>query len=183
MKQLVTKYKCVACLKNEIVLDEKHAENYKPTYMHNEWDGGWVFKLVTGFGSKHDGDMFIGAICDDCIQKFQDDGTLNYLGSYILESNLLQHVAKLINYKENMPDVDQIVNHPEFKNLVNGGRLIVPTLIHHMDEEPWLCCLLLEALLKINPVPSEHSGNIAEMKEDWREWLKLNGWEDYFTIP
>ena len=41
-----------------------------------------IIQIVSaGYGSKHDTDRFIIAICDDCISENLEDGTLLYYGS------------------------------------------------------------------------------------------------------
>lgn len=45
-----------------------------------------VGKLEANFGSKHDGDIFIMAICDSCIDKKLASHTLLYKGNYMFDS-------------------------------------------------------------------------------------------------
>jgi hypothetical protein len=47
------------------------------------WNDGVVQKLSAGYGSCHDGDEFIIAICDDCIIKKKATGNLAYIDNYI----------------------------------------------------------------------------------------------------
>lgn len=46
------------------------------------WNGGIVHIVDAGYGSGHDTDQFVIAICDDCITKESQDGTLLYHGNY-----------------------------------------------------------------------------------------------------
>ena len=46
-------------------------------------DGGIIHLIDAGYGSKHDGDRFILAICDDCIEENEKNGTLLYWGNYM----------------------------------------------------------------------------------------------------
>jgi hypothetical protein len=47
------------------------------------WNGGIVQVINAGYGSGHDTDQYIIAICDDCISKESEDGTLLYYGNYM----------------------------------------------------------------------------------------------------
>ena len=46
-------------------------------------DNGIIHIIDAGYGSKHDGDQFIIAICDDCIKENLEDATLLYYGNYM----------------------------------------------------------------------------------------------------
>ena len=46
-------------------------------------DNGIIHIIDAGYGSKHDGDQFIIAICDDCIKENKEDGTLLYYDNYM----------------------------------------------------------------------------------------------------
>lgn len=53
------------------------------TISNKEIIGGIIQIVNAGYGSKHDGDEFIIAICDQCINENIEDGTLLYFGNYI----------------------------------------------------------------------------------------------------
>ena len=46
-------------------------------------DNGIIHIIDAGYGSTHDGDQFVIAICDDCIKKNLADATLLYWGNYM----------------------------------------------------------------------------------------------------
>ncbi len=46
-------------------------------------DNGIIHIIDAGYGSKHDGDQFVIAICDDCIKENLQDATLLYYGNYM----------------------------------------------------------------------------------------------------
>lgn len=46
-------------------------------------DNGIIHIIDAGYGSTHDGDQFIIAICDDCIKENIADATLLYYGDYM----------------------------------------------------------------------------------------------------
>lgn len=93
---------CICCDKNKVTPHEysrnksnklseedilwKHEklENGKSKTINNDMvTGGIIHIIEAGYGSKHDGDQIIIAICDDCIFDKLDDGTLLYFGNYM----------------------------------------------------------------------------------------------------
>jgi hypothetical protein len=46
-------------------------------------DNGISHIIDAGYGSTHDGDQFVIAICDDCIEENLQDATLLYWGNYM----------------------------------------------------------------------------------------------------
>ena len=49
-------------------------------------DGGIIQIIEAGYGSTHDGDKLIIAICDDCINVNLEDATLLYYDDYLYPS-------------------------------------------------------------------------------------------------
>ena len=89
---------CICCNKNNVIpydgsykLSPHHREiteedllwkkdkttdgKYK-TINQSMIEGGIIHIIDAGYGSTHDGDQFIIAICDDCIKDKVKDGTL-----------------------------------------------------------------------------------------------------------
>ena len=52
-------------------------------------DNGIIHIIHAGYGSTHDGDQFIIAICDDCIKENLADATLLYWGNYMGYGNMI----------------------------------------------------------------------------------------------
>jgi hypothetical protein len=48
-------------------------------------DNGIIHIIDAGYGSTHDGDQFVIAICDDCIKENLQDATLLYYGNYMYD--------------------------------------------------------------------------------------------------
>jgi hypothetical protein len=46
-------------------------------------NNGIIHIIDAGYGSTHDGDQFVIAICDDCIKQNLEDATLLYFGNYM----------------------------------------------------------------------------------------------------
>lgn len=71
---------CFKCDKPVKLLYTEHwKEGDKPE--SQMWDGGIVDKISANYGSEHDSDMYIIAICDDCIKWHSEK--LIYMGNYM----------------------------------------------------------------------------------------------------
>ena len=46
-------------------------------------DNGIIYIIDAGYGSKHDGSQLIISICDECIAKNLDDGTILFFDNYM----------------------------------------------------------------------------------------------------
>lgn len=62
--------------------NEKHKDGYL-TIDNGMVNNGIIQIIEAGYGSKHDGDRLILAICDDCISKNLEDATLLYFSNYM----------------------------------------------------------------------------------------------------
>jgi hypothetical protein len=98
---------CICCKKNNVVpdkfsytkesmrgMEEKREEDIlwkdskRPdgslVNVNNEMiDNGIIHIIDAGYGSIHDGDQIVIAICDDCIKENLEDATLLYYGNYM----------------------------------------------------------------------------------------------------
>ena len=99
---------CICCKKNNVIpetfcytkesmrgLEEKVEEedilwkdSKRPdgslVNVNNEMiDNGIIHIIDAGYGSVHDSDQFVIAICDDCIKENLEDATLLYYGNYM----------------------------------------------------------------------------------------------------
>ena len=93
---------CICCKKNSVFpspskLEYSTAKNEEDVLWKNERrpDGsfvnvnnemvedGIIHIIDAGYGSKHDGDQFVIAICDDCIKECLQDATILYWGNYM----------------------------------------------------------------------------------------------------
>ena len=88
---------CICCSKNNVIpndiSDSKSEEeliwmnekrNNQNITIDNQMVNNGIIQIINaGYGSIHDGDQIIIAICDDCITKNLEDGTLLYFGNYM----------------------------------------------------------------------------------------------------
>ena len=77
------KYTCIKCGK-EIKEIYPYPGNQKTVQDQNRlWHGGVVFTIQAGYGSMLDGDIFTGALCDQCIDIMANNKTIKFVRDYI----------------------------------------------------------------------------------------------------
>ena len=89
-------------------VDEDRGGRKYTSTIDNEMIAGGIIQIVTaGYGRNHDGDKFIIAICDDCIQSNLDDGTLLLFksGSYITPEEDLEKSKKIYKRRKRLDDL------------------------------------------------------------------------------
>jgi hypothetical protein len=72
-------------------------------------NGGIIQVIEAGFGSTHDGDQLVIAICDDCISNNVNDGTVLYLGSYIFGNMFSDDIEKSKKIFRRRKNLDKLV--------------------------------------------------------------------------
>jgi hypothetical protein len=73
-------------------------------------DNGIIHIIDAGYGSTHDGDQFIIAICDDCIKENTQDATLLYYGNYMggygdIITNKVEKSKQKYRRRKNLDDI------------------------------------------------------------------------------
>ena len=95
---------CICCKKNNLIpFDSRQSQKIPADKLETEEDILWkkdkrnnlanvnneminngIIQIIdAGYGSKHDGDQIILAICDDCIKQNLEDATLLYYDNYM----------------------------------------------------------------------------------------------------
>lgn len=87
--------------------EDRSGRKYTSTIDNEMIDGGIIQIVTAGYGSNHDGDKFIIAICDDCIQSNLDDGTLLLFksGSYVTPEEDLERSKKIYKRRKRLDDL------------------------------------------------------------------------------
>jgi hypothetical protein len=85
--------------KEKIQIDGDYDQEITVNAGSKMWNDGLVHKVSAGYGSSHDGDEFIIAICDDCIIKKKATGNLAYIDNY------MGYLSKEDEDYVNIPDV------------------------------------------------------------------------------
>ena len=79
--------------KNDKVLRKNNS--LQPETIQSEMiDYGIIDIINSGYGSCHDGDRLIIAICDGCIKENLEDGTLLYFDNYISKRGVDEEISK-----------------------------------------------------------------------------------------
>lgn len=119
---------CICCNKNNVnpfpkdggseedILWKKEQRNENILTINNEMiDNGIIHIIDAGYGSKHDGSRLILAICDECIDKKLDDGTILFFDDYMFTNNRE-------SLKENLDKSKQIYRRRKnLDNLTDGN--------------------------------------------------------------
>jgi hypothetical protein len=74
--------------------DEKSEQTYFKTIESEMVNNGTIEILNAGYGSRHDGDRILLAICDDCMEENLADGTLLYFSNYMTKIGVAEQVEK-----------------------------------------------------------------------------------------
>ena len=87
--------------------EDRSGRKYTSTIDNEMIDGGIIQIVTAGYGSNHDSDKFIIAICDDCIQSNLDDGTLLLFksGSYVTPEEDLEKSKKIYKRRKRLDDL------------------------------------------------------------------------------
>ena len=80
--------------KNEKVENTANNHPYYRTIENEMVNDGVIEIINAGYGSKHDGDRILLAICDDCIKENLADGTLLYFSNYMTKIGVEGEVEK-----------------------------------------------------------------------------------------
>ena len=82
---------------------DKTTDGKYKTINHSMIEGGIIHIIDAGYGSTHDGDQIIIAICDECIAKNLEDSTLLYFsGSYNSSDNLVKQSKSRYRRRKNL---------------------------------------------------------------------------------
>ena len=72
-------------------------------------EGGIIHIIDAGYGSTHDGDQIMIAICDDCITDKLKDGTLLYFDNYMGSSWVTKNVDESKKIYRRRKNLDKLV--------------------------------------------------------------------------
>jgi hypothetical protein len=78
--------------------------------------GNGIINIIdAGYGSKHDGDQIIVALCDECIDENLEDGTVLYFDNYMSGKNkwTIEEIEKSKKIYRRRKNLDNISNDVE----------------------------------------------------------------------
>jgi len=95
--------------KNEI---DEHSKEIRYKTIQNEMiDNGIISIIDAGYGSNHDGDRIILAICDNCIKENLEDGTLLFFGNYMSEIGAVdEYISKSKKIYKRRKRLDDLID-------------------------------------------------------------------------
>lgn len=88
---------------------DKTTDGKYKTINHSMIEGGIIHIIDAGYGSMHDGDQIIIAICDDCITDKLKDGTLLYFDNYMGSSWVTKNVDESKKIYRRRKNLDKLV--------------------------------------------------------------------------
>ena len=94
----------------EILWKNERLENGKTTSINNDMVSGGIIHIIeAGYGSTHDGDRIILAICDDCISEKISDATLLLFDNYMGFQNTKSEVEKSKSAYRRRKNLDDLI--------------------------------------------------------------------------
>ena len=108
---------CICCKKNNVKpsnysgttqSEEERLWQNEGSTIDNEMINDGIIQIIeAGYGSIHDGDQFIIAICDQCIKDNLEDATLLYFGNYMIRelNGEVEKSKKLFRRRNNLDDL------------------------------------------------------------------------------
>ena len=90
---------------------DDHSKEIRYKTIQNEMiDNGIIDIINAGYGSSHDGDRIILAICDDCIKENLEDGTLLYFSNYFTKIGIEDNVTKSKKIYQRRKRLDDLID-------------------------------------------------------------------------
>lgn len=68
-----------------------------------------------------------------------------------------------------------IASHPAYLEVIGLGMPVVPLILEEMSRTGGHWFEALKAITGEDPVPREHWGRIALMRQDWLDWGRRHG--------
>ena len=101
----------VEILEEDIIWKDSKRKDGSLVSVNNEMiDNGIIHIIDAGYGSTHDGNQFVIAICDDCIKENKQDATLLYYGNYMGYGSLTEdEVEKSKQMYRRRKNLDKLV--------------------------------------------------------------------------
>ena len=94
----------------EILWKNERLENGKTTTINNDMVSGGIIHIIeAGYGSTHDGDRIILAICDDCISEKIGDATLLLFDNYMGFQNTKKEIEKSKSAYRRRKNLDDLI--------------------------------------------------------------------------
>ncbi|MCY4613012.1 MAG: hypothetical protein OXB94_05250 [Nitrospira sp.] len=91
-------------------------------------------------------------------------------------SEQFRHLAEIVREEcAHLSSIREIVMHPAYQQIVGMGPQVLPLLLRELEVRPGHWFWALRAIVKEDPVHSDHQGVVAEMTQDWLNWARRKG--------
>lgn len=87
--------------------EEDSDSSFRETAGSRMWNDGLVSDVSAGYGSRYDGGQYVIAICDDCLEKKMNDGTIAVTGNYIysLDKEEMENYKRIWRRSNNLDEL------------------------------------------------------------------------------
>lgn len=76
-----------------------------------------------------------------------------------------------------MSNPNMIFGNSSHQEIIKFGPCVLPLIFKSLqNNEPHFWCNALQTLTGVQPIPREHYGIVREMRQDWINWGKENGY-------
>ena len=91
-------------------------------------------------------------------------------------SEQFHHLAEIVREEcAHLSSVREVVMHSAYQQIVGMGPQVLPLLLRELEDRPGHWFWALRAIVKEDPVRSDHQGVVAEMTKDWLNWAHRKG--------
>ncbi len=93
-----------------------------------------------------------------------------------VEARFAALAAQWIEETHGASSFTEIVGHPAYREIVEMGPAVVPSILRDLEREPKHWGPALGAITGAQPVPKEHAGRVKKIAEDWLQWARDHGY-------
>jgi hypothetical protein len=66
--------------------------------------------------------------------------------------------------------IGRLAMHPVHLDILKLGQPVIPLILRDLERQPCHWYVTLRSLVGSSPVPPEHAGDTAKMREAWLQW-------------
>lgn len=91
-------------------------------------------------------------------------------------SEQFRHLAEIVREEcAHLSSIREVVMHSAYQQIVGMGPQVLPLLLRELEDRQGHWFWALRAIVKEDPVRSDHQGVVAEMTKDWLNWAHRKG--------
>jgi hypothetical protein len=73
-------------------------------------------------------------------------------------------------------DPSAVMKNPAYQMTIDLGKKVLPLIFKEYEKEDDMWAIAIACILDFSPIPEEHYGRIALIREDWLKWGRANGY-------